>query len=61
MLTGDTEATAEAIAKQTGIKHFKRGATTHKAAFVKELQVKGRLSLWWEMVLMIVLPWQLLM
>jgi Cu2+-exporting ATPase len=42
MLTGDNEATAEAIARQTGIKHYKAEVLPqHKAGFVKELQRKG--------------------
>lgn len=43
MLTGDNEATAKAIAEQTGIKHFKAEVLPHhKADFVKELQQKGK-------------------
>ncbi|WP_139102218.1 HAD-IC family P-type ATPase, partial [Acinetobacter baumannii] len=39
MLTGDNEATAKAIASQTGIKHYKAEVLPqHKADFVKELQ-----------------------
>lgn len=42
MLTGDNEATAKAIAEQTGIKHYKAEVLPqHKADFVKELQSKG--------------------
>lgn len=43
MLTGDNEATAKAIAQQTGIKHYKAEVLPqHKADFVKELQSKGK-------------------
>lgn len=43
MLTGDNEATAKAIASQTGIKHYKAEVLPqHKADFVKELQRKGK-------------------
>ncbi|WP_291286944.1 heavy metal translocating P-type ATPase [Flavobacterium sp.] len=43
MLTGDNEATAKAIAAQTGIKHYKAEVLPqHKADFVKELQQQGR-------------------
>lgn len=43
MLTGDSEATAKAIAKQTGIWHYKAEVLPqHKADFVKELQSKGK-------------------
>ncbi len=43
MLTGDNEATAKAIAEQTGIKHYKAEVLPqHKADFVKELQQHGR-------------------
>ncbi|MBS1580442.1 MAG: copper-translocating P-type ATPase [Bacteroidetes bacterium] len=43
MLTGDNEATAKAIAEQTGIKHYKAEVLPqHKADFVKELQQKGK-------------------
>lgn len=43
MLTGDNEATAEAIAKETGIHHFQAETLPeHKADFVKELQRKGQ-------------------
>lgn len=42
MLTGDNEATANAIAKQTGIKHYKAEVLPQqKADFIKELQNKG--------------------
>lgn len=42
MLTGDNEATAKAIAEQTGIAHFKAEVLPHqKADFVKELQSQG--------------------
>lgn len=43
MLTGDNEATAKAIAEQTGIKHYKAEVLPqHKADFIKELQQQGR-------------------
>ncbi|MGC4232637.1 MAG: heavy metal translocating P-type ATPase [Niabella sp.] len=43
MLTGDNEATARAIAQQTGIKHYKAEVLPqHKADFVKELQQQGK-------------------
>ncbi len=43
MLTGDNEATAKAIAQQTGIKHYKAEVLPqHKADFVKELQQQGK-------------------
>ncbi|MBC9794695.1 heavy metal translocating P-type ATPase [Sinomicrobium weinanense] len=43
MLTGDNEATAKAIAKQTGIQHYKAEVLPqHKADFVKELQQQGK-------------------
>lgn len=43
MLTGDNEATAKAIAEQTGIKHYKAEVLPqHKADFVKELQAQGK-------------------
>jgi Cu2+-exporting ATPase len=42
MLTGDNEATAKAIAEQTGIMHYKAEVLPqHKADFIKELQQKG--------------------
>lgn len=44
MLTGDNEATAKAIAEQTGIKHYKAEVMPqHKADFVKELQKQGKI------------------
>ncbi len=43
MLTGDNEATAKAIAQQTGILHYKAEVLPqHKADFVKELQQQGK-------------------
>jgi Cu2+-exporting ATPase len=43
MLTGDNEATAKAIAEQTGIKHFKAEVLPqHKADFIKDLQQQGK-------------------
>lgn len=43
MLTGDNEATASAIAEQTGIKHYKAEVLPqHKADFIKELQQQGK-------------------
>lgn len=43
MLTGDNEATAKAIAAQTGIKHYQAEVLPqHKADFVKELQQQGK-------------------
>jgi Cu2+-exporting ATPase len=43
MLTGDNEATAKAIAQQTGIGHYKAEVLPqHKADFIKELQSKGK-------------------
>lgn len=44
MLTGDNEATAKAIAQQTGIKHYKAEVLPqHKADFIKELQQQGEI------------------
>ncbi|MCF7559027.1 heavy metal translocating P-type ATPase [Sabulilitoribacter multivorans] len=44
MLTGDNEATAKAIALQTGIEHFQAEVMPEqKAAFVKNLQAKGKI------------------
>ncbi|PVD52283.1 heavy metal translocating P-type ATPase [Terrimonas sp.] len=43
MLTGDNEATAGAIAGQTGIQHYKAEVLPQqKSAFIKELQQQGR-------------------
>lgn len=44
MVTGDHEATAKAIAAETGIQHFKANATpSDKSDFVKELQSQGKI------------------
>lgn len=44
MLTGDNQQTAEAVAKATGIKNFKAQVMPNeKAAFVRELQQKGKI------------------
>ncbi|WP_140486577.1 heavy metal translocating P-type ATPase [Flavobacterium sp. GSA192] len=44
MLTGDNEATAKAIAEQTGIEHYKAEVLPqHKADFVKQLQNQGKI------------------
>ena len=43
MLTGDNEATAKAIAEQTGIQHYKAEVLPqHKSDFIKELQQQGK-------------------
>jgi Cu2+-exporting ATPase len=43
MLTGDNEATAKAIAEQTGIRHYKAEVLPQqKADFIKELQHQGK-------------------
>lgn len=43
MLTGDNEATAKAIANETGILHYKAEVLPqHKADFIKELQQQGK-------------------
>lgn len=43
MLTGDNEATAKAIAQQTGITHYRAEVLPHqKAEFVKDLQRRGK-------------------
>lgn len=43
MLTGDNEATARAIASETGLQHYKAEVLPeHKADFVKKLQQKGK-------------------
>lgn len=43
MLTGDNEATAKAMAAQTGIAHYRAEVLPEqKALFVKELQAKGK-------------------
>lgn len=44
MLTGDNEATAQAVAKQTGIQHYKSEVLPQdKADYVKELQGQGHI------------------
>lgn len=44
ILTGDNEATAKAIAEQTGIAHYKAEVLPqHKADFVKELQKQNKI------------------
>lgn len=43
MLTGDNEATAQAISHQTGIKHYRAEMLPqHKADFIKQLQQQGK-------------------
>jgi P-type Cu2+ transporter len=43
VLTGDNEATAKAIARETGINNYKAEVLPHhKADFIKELQRKGK-------------------
>ncbi len=43
MLTGDHVRTAQAVAEQTGISHFKAGMMpSDKAAFIQELQKEGK-------------------
>ncbi len=44
MLTGDNQQTAQAVANQVGLKHFKAEVLpSDKADFVKELQAKGKI------------------
>jgi Cu2+-exporting ATPase len=44
MLTGDNEATAKAIAQQTGLMHYQAEVLPqHKANFIKELQSQGKI------------------
>lgn len=44
MLTGDNEATAAAIAEQTGIRHYRAEVLPqHKADFVQTLQAEGKM------------------
>lgn len=43
LLTGDNEATAQAIARQAGIEHYRAGVLPQdKAAFIKQLQQEGK-------------------
>jgi P-type Cu2+ transporter len=43
MLTGDNETTAKAVSEKVGIKHYKAEVLPEqKAAYVKELQAKGK-------------------
>lgn len=43
MLTGDNETTAQAIARQTGLQHYKAEVLPHhKAEFIKDLQQQGK-------------------
>jgi len=44
MLTGDNEQTAQAVAKQIGLKHYKAEVLpSDKAEFVKQLQTEGKI------------------
>lgn len=44
MLTGDSESTAQAVAKKTGITHYRAEVLPNqKAAFIKELQMEGKI------------------
>ncbi len=44
MLTGDNEATAKAIAKEVGIRHYQAEVLPqHKAEFIKQLQLQGKI------------------
>lgn len=44
MLTGDNEATAAAVARQVGVKHYSSGVMpSDKADFVKRLQASGKI------------------
>ena len=43
MLTGDGEATAQQVAREAGIEHFRaRQLPAHKGAFIEEMQARGR-------------------
>ena len=43
LLTGDNETTAQAIARQAGIEHYRAGVLPQdKAAFIKQLQQEGK-------------------
>ena len=43
MLTGDSEATAQQVAREVGIEHFRaRQLPGHKGAFIEEMQARGR-------------------